>query len=273
MIKILIGILIFIVAVFGLYLVALNTGKRRDASNFSGRLYAHRGLHSASNGVPENSLPAFALARASGYGVELDVQMTSDGKVVVFHDGDLKRMCGVDTHVYALTYDELQCHALLDTDEHIPLFEEVLEVLGDTHIVCEIKTPRSNSDMSVCEPVYQLIKDKPNICLESFNPFVIKWFRQNHPEIIRGQLASNFLKHSEGLKFPTRLILTGMMLNFLTQPDFIAFKHEDMATLSYKLCTRLYKPLRMAWTVRSKKAQDEIANDFDSFIFENYLAK
>ena len=56
--------------------------------------YAHRGLHG--DGVPENSLEAFELACQAGFGIELDVQLSSDGEVVVFHDYTLNRMTGVD---------------------------------------------------------------------------------------------------------------------------------------------------------------------------------
>src|ERR671932_1576515 len=55
---------------------------------------AHRGLHAAQEGRPENSLAAFAQACALGFPAELDVRLTRDGEVVVFHDRALKRMTG-----------------------------------------------------------------------------------------------------------------------------------------------------------------------------------
>ena len=50
--------------------------------------YAHRGLHS--EGVPENSLEAFRLAKENGYGFELDVHLLADGNLAVIHDSSLK---------------------------------------------------------------------------------------------------------------------------------------------------------------------------------------
>lgn len=70
----------------------IKPGKRRDLTDFTGKTYAHRGLHGP--GVPENSLPAFRRAARKGVGVELDVQLTRDGVPVVFHDKSLLRMCG-----------------------------------------------------------------------------------------------------------------------------------------------------------------------------------
>ena len=176
MTKFIIGLLIAVALLFIAAIVAMYPGKKRDASNFSGRLYAHRGLHDIEKGIPENSLAAFRAAKENGYGVELDVQLTADNKLVVFHDGNLKRMCGADVKVYEHTYEELSQYRLLGTEEKIPLFSEVLEVMGDSHIVCEIKVHASNSDMSVCPIVYEHIKDKPNICMESFNPLAVIYF-------------------------------------------------------------------------------------------------
>ena len=70
-----------------------------EKRKFAGRYYAHRGLHTEDMTVPENSLAAFRQAVEAGYGMELDVQLSKDGRVVVFHDDDLKRACGVDMRV------------------------------------------------------------------------------------------------------------------------------------------------------------------------------
>ena len=73
---------------------------RRDGPGWEkleGFRYAHRGLHGP--GVPENSLAAFRRAAEAGYGAELDVHLTRDGRLVVIHDGDLERMCGVPGRV------------------------------------------------------------------------------------------------------------------------------------------------------------------------------
>ena len=58
---------------------------------------AHRGLHGGD--IPENSMPAFERAVDNGYNIELDVHITIDGVVVVFHDDTLTRVCGVDKKI------------------------------------------------------------------------------------------------------------------------------------------------------------------------------
>ena len=125
MIWILIAVVLFL-AVW-IYLIMPRTGRERRAP-FTGRAFAHRGLYEADQSVPENSLPAFCRAVEAGYGAELDVQMTKDGEVVVFHDDDLKRGCGIDGRICDMTLEEVRALRLFGTDEQIPLFADVLEI-------------------------------------------------------------------------------------------------------------------------------------------------
>jgi hypothetical protein len=77
-----------------LYLLAPRLSGRRRVHPFFGVKWAHRGLHDIKKGIPENSIPAFQAAIEAGYGIELDVHLTKDGKLVVFHDDDFRRICG-----------------------------------------------------------------------------------------------------------------------------------------------------------------------------------
>ena len=142
--------------------------------------YCHRGIHDET--VPENSLPAFEKAAEKGLGVELDVQYTKDGKIVVFHDIKLNRLCGIDKAISELTFEELSELRLKETDEKIPLFSDALEVLKDVPVSCEIKIATVKFDANFLEEVYQLLKNyKGDFNVISFNPFVLEWFKNNHP--------------------------------------------------------------------------------------------
>ena len=97
--------------------------KKRVTKHF----YAHRGLYKQDQSMPENSMTAFRLAARRGYGIELDVRMTKDGQLAVFHDEGLKRVCGAEkTRVRKLTFEELSQYRLFDTEETIPLLGQVL---------------------------------------------------------------------------------------------------------------------------------------------------
>lgn len=249
--------------------LAVVPGQRRDVTPFNRTLYAHRGLHANEGGVPENSLSAFAAAATAGYGVELDVQFTADRQIVVFHDNDLKRMCGVDLRVDELTYAELKTLPLLNSDQHIPLLSEVLEILGDTTLLCEFKAMRSYTDTSLCAATLPLLDAyKGHVCIESFNPFMVRWFRKHAPRYIRGILSKKFENGevASALRFPVSSLFT----NWLCRPDFIAYQHTDHSQPFFRLC-RLFRPMTVAWTVQSPTEAAEAKKHFDTIIFEGFL--
>lgn len=256
------GIMLFL-------LLAILPGKSRKVAPFNHAVYAHRGLHSGDGRVPENSLAAFQAAVQAGYGVELDIQFTADKQIVVFHDADLKRMCGVDKRVDELTYAELQELRLLDSDQPIPLLSEVLEILGGATLLCEFKAARSYTDTSLCEAALPLLDGYHGpVCIESFNPFMVRWFYRNAPEYIRGILSKKFEKGevAQALRFP----LSSLFTNWLCRPDFIAYQHTDHKQFFFRLC-RLLRPMTVAWTVHSPAEAMAAKRRFDTIIFEGYL--
>ena len=256
-----IALVLFVVAV-----IMMKPRKKRDTSYFHTKMYAHRGLHG--NGVPENSMTAFKLAVEKGYGVELDVQMTKDKQLVVFHDGNLKRVCGVDGFVKDYTYEELKQFRLCDTEERIPLFYDVLMALKDTDLICEIKGDNGNKCYELCEKTYySLLNYKGRFCIESFSPYLVKWFRKKHPEIIRGQLSCDFMS-DRNVNWFVRFTMTHLLVNCVSKPDFIAYKHQDTGKLGYRLCRLIYRPFMIAWTAKGVKEQESAWSEFDSVIFE-----
>lgn len=140
--------------------------------------HAHRGLHTKDKTVPENSLPAFRAAAEAGYGVELDIQLSRDGQVVVFHDDTLDRVCGVHGRVDEFTFEELRGMRLCGTQETIPLLTEVFEVMGGrTPMIIELKTGRRNDEL--CEKGLALMRAYNGpYCIESFDPRIVRWFRK-----------------------------------------------------------------------------------------------
>lgn len=123
-----------------LYMLRPETEKTRSFAAFDHTMIAHRGLFDNHSEAPENSLAAFRKAVDQGFGIELDVQLTKDGKLVVFHDFDLKRMCGIHKKLTELTYAELEQYSLKGSTEKIPLFSAVLDLIaGRTPLVVEIK--------------------------------------------------------------------------------------------------------------------------------------
>ena len=235
-----------------------------DPSVFKGVFYAHRGLYDNQGGIPENSLPAFRAAAEKGYGVELDVQLSSDGAVVVFHDDTLDRVCGVHGNVIDFPLEELQRMKLLDTEESMPLFTDVLDVLsrGAGPLIVELKAGKRNDEL--CEKTRELLRAWPGVyCVESFDPNIVNWFRKNAPEIIRGQLAMPAEHYAAGMNPVLKHLLAGCRFSFINKPDFIAYRVGPRPTRVLR--KRENGILLIAWTSHDY-AKD--AKENDGVIFE-----
>jgi len=255
--------LLAVLAAWG-FLVAPAASKRTARAPFVGRNYAHRGLYKEDQSVPENSLPAFAAARAAGYGVELDLRLSKDGDVVVFHDDDLLRVCGVDARVDALTTGELSALRLCGTAERIPLFIEALEALGpETPVIVELTTgPRNDL---LCQKALEILRAVPGIyCVESFDPRIVAWFRRHAPDLLRGQLAMP-ARFYNGSRL-TAFLLSNLLLNFLSRPQFIA-REVTLRSASLWLCLRM-RPMRVVWTARPEHDAARLRRENDAVIFE-----
>jgi len=143
--KILLYIIIAVAILTVLYVAStctyISPSRRRKFAD-SGLIcpYAHRGLHGG--GVPENSLAAFKKAVDSGHGIELDLQLSADGEVMVFHDYTLVRITGESGLLSERSAEELRSLRLSGTDEHIPTLREVLELVdGRVPLLVEINPP------------------------------------------------------------------------------------------------------------------------------------
>ena len=133
-------------------------------------LIAHRGFFDNKKGIPENSMLAFQRAIDNDYTIELDVHILKDGKVIVFHDDNLKRMTGEDKLIKDCDYEEIEKLRLLGTNQKIPLFEEVLSLVdGKVALLIELKY-----DVKVGRLEKELIKILKNYkgkyAVQSFSP-------------------------------------------------------------------------------------------------------
>lgn len=246
-----------------------------DWSRFRPYRYAHRGLHNLAAGIPENTLPAFRRAIEQGFGAELDVHLTADGRLVVIHDSDLTRLCGISRRADTLTVSEYARYGILGTDFHAPMLEDVLPLFeGKTPLIVEIKTDGANY-AAVTEATCRMLDQfQVTYCMESFDPRVLIWLKKNRPEICRGQLSCDFAKEPENPLHPVlRWTMTRLLGNFLTRPDFIAYKFEDRAAPALRLCRRRYGVQEVSWTIRSQEALKTAEADGCIPIFEGFIPK
>ncbi len=270
MIAFYIAIVILILILIYLYLIMPNTVKKEDTNKFYNFLYAHRGFHDNKGDAPENSMLSFAKAVENGYGMELDIQLTKDNKVVVFHDFTLDRVCKVKGKVIDFTYDEIKNYKLLDSQETIPLLEDVLnEVDGKTPLIVEFKVQDSNKVPVLCKEASNILEKYNGLyCIESFNPAVVIWYKENKNDIVRGQLSCNYGAYGKGK--PQFKALEYLLMNFKAKPDFIAYDKDGYNNISRKLCRNLFKNTAVVWTLYSQEDLDKAKNHFDLFIFEGF---
>lgn len=263
-------IIILALIVFYVCMVAPRMLHRADRKPFLHRHYAHRGLFDNSSNAPENSLAAFQKAIDAGYGIELDVQLSKDNQLVVFHDATLKRMCGKDGNVWDYTLAELKTLHLLNSDQTIPTFDEFLQLVdGRVPFILEFKLDRPQTD--VCALANERLSTYHGAyCIESFHPLALLWYRKNRPDILRGQLCEEFFRAKRYKGNLLFTLLSFLPFNFLTRPDFIAYNHYQAKNPSRRLC-RLLGGLSVAYTIRSTQEYEQAKKEFDLFIFDSCI--
>lgn len=228
---------------------------------------AHRGLFNESR--PENSLSAIEAAVVAGFPVEIDAQISSDGKAMVFHDWNLQRLTGLDAKVVQVSSAELLKLRLQGSDERIPLLEEVLSmVAGRQPIVLEIKNRRYPTAL---EPeVSRVLRAyRGPVAIQSFNPYSLGWFRLRHPEIIRGQLSCAF--DTDDMTGWKKVVLEHYGMNWLTAPHYIAHHWLRLPAVMPTLLRKFLRIPLLAWTIRSPEEAAAALKHADNFVFERFI--
>ncbi len=259
---------IVVVAIAALYLFLIFPAARRhpDRWRMCGQYIAHRGLHSLTPDAPENSLTAYRKAIEHGFMIEIDIRLTADGEVVIFHDDDLRRLFGVDRKVEDMTLAELQTYRLPNTQETIPTLQECLAAVnGKVALLIEFKC-MYKTYRSLCEKANAILSTyKGPYMIQSFYPLVLRWYKRHRRDICRGQLAAGF----KGEAYYKRL-LGHMVFNCLARPDFVSYDHLDESHPARRLVTGL-GAFPVGWTFTSEDAVRQNRHAFRTYIFEQFI--
>ena len=170
--------MIYIFAVVVLFLISTIPTKKNKKMEWMKGYSFHRGKFCEDQSIPENSIAAIVEAIKMKADIEIDIRITADNVLVVFHDESLHRMCNVDGLIENMTYDAIQEYSLKKTKEHIPTFEQVLHVVdGQINLIIEIK-PTSRVDQ-VCTLVMEHLFDyQGNYAICSFHPMIVTYFKK-----------------------------------------------------------------------------------------------
>ena len=237
-------------------------GKKMNKSQI--KLIAHRGLHKNKE-IPENSLLAFKKAIEKSYSIELDINITKDNQIVVFHDEDLKRVCNVDKKIEEVDYEFLQNLPLFDTNEKIPLLKEVLSLVDlkkNIFLIIEIK---KHKNIGVLEKLLLEMLDSYKIeyFICSFQSDILSWFRKNKKDLKIGLIFQKLPKKFE--KYENLIFLYKYSK---IKPDFVSLDYKLFQSKIFDFCKN--KDLEiLIWTIRKNNQYDKIYTKISGVIFEN----
>ena len=225
------------------------------------RGYAHRGLHGA--GRPENSPSAFAAAIDAGLGIECDVQRSSDGLAMVFHDFELDRLTDQTGPVNALSAEELGRIVLSGSSDTIPTLRKLLDqVAGRVPLLIEIKSRKESRYAATCLAVRRVLEGyRGEHAIMSFDPRVVRWFADHSPLTVRGLVVSEEAAKTLAGAIKRRLSL------WHARPDFLAYDVRDLPSRFAASQRKRGLPV-LTWTVRSPEHRERAATYADAPIAE-----
>jgi len=233
---------------------------------------AHRGLWSK-DGPPENSLGAFEAACEAGYGIELDVQLSSDGEAMVFHDSKLARLTGRDGRVADYKAADLGEMWLAGVEETIPTLAETLALVGHRAMVLiELKTPYGEVG-ALEQRVHDIIIDHAGpVAIIGFNPYSHAWYADRYPNVLRGLDSHAYRGADAGRLAPEqRKSFARLEHVAIARPHFLALGLDMLPDARADKYRMDGMPL-VAWTTRSPAEWDKVKAHCDNQIFEGFAA-
>lgn len=245
----------------------------RSAAFLTAHPIAHRGLHDRGKGVIENSRSAFAAAIAKGYAIECDLQRTSDGEAVVFHDDTVDRVMQATGWVKDKTAAEVATLAFKGGADKVQTLAELLQqVAGQVPLVIELKSHWDGDVRLVARAIEGLKDYQGDYCLMSFDPDMVQEVRRLSPSTIRGIVAERAFDPYYHHLSPERLreLRTFGHLG-RTDPDFVSFYYDELPFAPVEIMRAMGRPI-ITWTIRNPE-QEQVARRFsDQITFEGYLA-
>lgn len=240
------------------------------------RPIAHRGLHNRAAGVIENSASAFEAAIAGNFAIECDVQLTSDGVPIVFHDDQMQRLLGIDGFVVDFTAADITSRPLLGStasDRPQRFGDFLAQIAGRTLLQIELKHQRvSSGTQHLARAVAESLKNYEGpVTIESFDPNLLTAIRQFGFTGLRGIITYDYADPKEDAKLTEsqRYTLRHLLHWHETQFDFISCDKSALELPAIKFWRALGKPVT-AWTIRSKLEAEAARPHIDQIVFEGF---
>ena len=216
-------------------------------------LIAHRGIHEKE--IPENTISSFKEAIKKNYIIELDLRLSKDNEIVVFHDENLKRLFNIDKNISDMNYESIKEYKFKNGDI-IPLFKDVLKIVnGKVPMLIEIK-PFDKNAFLLDKMIKLLDKYEGKYAIQSFDHKLIKLLKKKYPKVVRGILLNS---------------TTGLYNKLRSKPDFLSCK---LTIIENKRIQKYRKNnIVLAWTIRKQDDFDYAKNYTDNYICEYFNIK
>ena len=240
------------------------------------RPIAHRGLHDASRGTIENTQSAFAAALNGRYGIECDLQPSSDGIPMVFHDYTLDRLTEGKGRVDQIKAEALKAVPFLATQDRMQTLPELLsQVAGKSALVVEVKS-RFDNNTTFTKAIADAVRNYTGpLALKSFDPSMIIALRKHgvrHPLGIVAMADYAYPDYDEVSDAGKRSLAN--LLHFAeSRPDFLSWNHRDLPSAAPYLCRSQLNIPVMSWTIRSVSEAMRVRPFIDQIVFEGFAAE
>ncbi len=237
---------------------------------------AHRALHDIGQGVVENSVTAIRRAVQAGYGIEIDVQLSSDGVAMVFHDDTLDRLTGVTGPVRARSAADLVELTLTGSEDQIAPLSDVLALIdGAVPLVVEIKDQSGGlgeADTALEEAVARDLDHYAGpVAVMSFNPYVVDAMQRLAPDVPRGLVTSGFVPSKwPHLSSETCTALRSISSFGQVGAAFVSHHWADLGSPRIAELKAQGVPV-LCWTVTTPQIEAEARRVADNITFEGYL--
>ncbi|ACB95421.1 glycerophosphodiester phosphodiesterase family protein [Beijerinckia indica] len=239
------------------------------------RPIAHRGLHNDNAGRVENSLAAARAAIAGNYAIECDIQLSSDGEAIVFHDDTLERLTNAQGRLDTLSRQALTGLRFRDSSETIPALQDLLAlVAGQVPLIIEIKSGFDGNTRLAETALACVASYSGPLAIKSFDPAPLLYLRTHNIERPIGLVAEAFYTVWDWpeLTGDMRVDLMALTAYPALHPDFLSWNVKDLPHAVPILCRHGIGMPVMTWTVRTQEQRDLASRFADQIVFEGFSA-
>ncbi len=235
---------------------------------------AHRGLHDAARGIVESTPSAFSAAISGGFAIETDLQLSSDGEAMVFHDDTLTRLTERSDDIRTLSAAELKTVRYKDTTDRMITLGDLCDMTnGRVALVVEIKS-RFDGDRRLIRRIAEIVHAYQGpLALMSFDPDQVLAIRDHVPDVPRGVVAERYYREDEWQALPPQTVRGMLHLRhaFRTRPHFIAYWINELPAPAPWIAQHIFGCALLTWTVRTPDQRARAARYADQMIFEGFV--